>query len=154
MSASLSIKIGEVEIVCSGTEEFVKEQVPQLLAFADAQSKAAPVKTAKEKEEVSATANGTKLSASSIASKLGAASGPDLIMAACLRLARDGSNSFTRQQITDEMKSATSYFKASYVGNLTKYLGQLVKAGKLLEQAKDTFALPAKVRDEMEGKLA
>lgn len=167
MSASVLIKIGNVELQCTGSEEFLKEQMEHLLSFADAQSSKVPSDSSTDNGNSNAfnnssgasngavsPANGSPLSISSIAAKLGVASGPDLIMAACLRMGRGGQSTFKRSEITTEMRSATAYFKATYVGNLTRYLNTLVQGGKLLEQSKDVYAQPAGALEELESRVA
>src|ERR1700748_2710674 len=117
MSASVLIKIGNVELQCTGSEEFLKEQMEHLLTFADAQSSKVPSDSSTDNENSNAVnnngaasnsaisnANGSPLSVSSIAAKLGVASGPDLIMTACLRMGRGGQSTFKRSEITKEMR--------------------------------------------------
>jgi hypothetical protein len=155
MSASVLIKIGTIELQCSGSEDFLKEQISQLLSFAEAQSQKIPVPHPQNgQNKPPQDGDGIKLSTSSIAAKIGGSSGTELITAACLRIAHDGQETFKRSEILVEMKSATSYFKASYAKNLSNYLKTLVQGGKLLEQSKDVFALPADVQADLESKLA
>lgn len=95
------------------------------------------------------------LTTGSIAGKIGAKSGSDLLLAAAGHLAlvkkRD---TFSRQALHDEMKSATAYYKKNYSTNLSSYLKTALKDGPLSETAKDTFALTAAAREDLEKKLA
>jgi hypothetical protein len=91
---------------------------------------------------------------STIAAKMKASQGTDLILAAALRMMR-GQNmeSFSRDQLITEMRSATTYFKTTYISNLSKYIDTLVKSGKLMEVAKNTYALSAATMQELENQI-
>jgi hypothetical protein len=95
------------------------------------------------------------MSPGNIAAKLSCSKGPDLVLAATasLTLAKN-QEVFTRQQIMDEMKAASSYYKSSYGGNLTTLINSLIKAGKLLERTQGQYALSANSRGELESRLA
>jgi hypothetical protein len=161
VSSKLRIRIGEVEIEYEGAEEFLKQELPQLL------------KTAMELREPSAgsisggtgktgatgcSAGASKvasLTTESIAAKLGAKSGSDLLKAAAAHLALvKNEQAFSRQQLLSEMQGATSFYKKSYSTNLTKYIKTLQKDGFLSEIAKNSYALTAGARAELEKKLA
>lgn len=162
MSSKLRIRIGEVEIEYEGTEEFLTQDLPRLL------------KTAMELRQLSAgsisggtgktgatggSAGASKLASlttGSIAAKLGAKSGSDLLKAAAAHLALvKNEQAFSRQQLLSEMQDATSYYKKSYSPNLTKYIKTaLQKEGFLSEIAKNSYALTAGARADLEKKLA
>jgi hypothetical protein len=165
VSSKLRIRIGEVEIDYEGTEEFLKQELPQLLKTAMELHKASggsslggPGKTG---SHASSGASGgaskvASLTTGSIAAKLGAKSGSDLLAAAAAHLALvKNTEPFTRQQLLSEMQSATSYYKSSYSTNLTKYIKTaLQKDGPLSETAKNSYALTAAARADLEKKLA
>jgi hypothetical protein len=160
MEASFLLRLGQIELQCSGSEAFLSAQLPQFLTYIAQNRSAAetPTQGAGASSGTNQVSAGVKsvsaLSVSSVAAKLASKSGPDLIIAACLRLTRDGQKTFSRQQILDEMKAASSYYRTSYMSNLTKYLSTLIQGGKLLEQAKDQYALEATNLNELESKLA
>lgn len=164
MSSKLRIRIGEVEIDYEGTEEFLKEELPQLLKTAMELHRASggPSAGGTGKGKVGApggsagASNVPTLTTGSIAAKLGAMSGSDLLMAAAAHLALvKKTEPFTRKQLLTEMQSATSYYKSSYSTNLTKYIKTaLQKDGPLSETAKNAYALTAAARSELEKKLA
>ena len=114
LSSKLRIRIGEVEIDYEGTEEFLKQELPQLLKTAmelhkAAETTAGGVKTAK-KHHMPAGGGGEVLSLTtgSIAAKLSAKSGSDLLQAAAAHLALvSKKETFSRQQLLTEMQSAT-----------------------------------------------
>jgi len=162
VSSKLRIRIGDVEIDYEGTEEFLKLELPQLLKTAMELHKASGAVPA------SGTANGgasgssagkggvASFTTGSIAARLGAKSGSDLLTAAAAHLALvKRKEPFTRQQLLTEMQSATSYYKSSYSPNLTKYIKTaLQKGGPLSETAKNSYALTASARADLEKKLA
>lgn len=158
MSTKLRIRIGEVEIDYEGTEEFLKQELPALLNTAMELHNAAGSDTG---GKAGNSADGGKgrdavstLTADTIAARLKAKSGLMLLMAAAAYLTFGAKKSmFSRQELLAEMQNATSYYKKSYSSNLTKYLRRAVEEGKLQERAKNTYALSAEAKSELESKL-
>lgn len=157
LSSKLRIRIGDVEIDFEGTEEFLKQELPELLKTAMELHKAAgsPSKSG----SVAATSDGKSksqvpsLTTGSIAAKTKANSGPDLLLAAAAHLTFVAKKeTFSRQELLTEMQTASAYYKKSYSGNLSKYLKGAV-GDKLSETAMNSFALTASARTEMETKL-
>lgn len=158
MTSKIRIKLGAIEIEYEGSESFLKEELSDLLA--------AVAKLYKESGPPPETPNpppnlgsvGTPIAqgtTATIAAKLAVKSGPDLILAACARMTFvSGQTSFTRKQISDEMKGATGYYKKTYFNNLSGYLEQLVKDQKLVEPASGTFALSIPTRTALEKQIA
>jgi hypothetical protein len=162
LSSKLRIRIGEVEIDYEGTEEFLKQELPQLLKTAMELHKASGAALASNtgKGSASGTTAGAgavpSLTTGSIAAKLAAKSGSDLLIAAAAHLAFvKKTEPFTRQQLLSEMQSATSYYKSNYSPNLSSYIKTaLQKDGALSESAKNSYALTAATRADLEKKLA
>lgn len=139
MSSKLRIRIGEVEIDYEGTEEFLKQELPQLLKTAMELREASGGSVSAGGGKTGATGGSAgapkviSLTTGSIAAKLGAKSGSDLLKAAAAHLALDKKTEpFTRQQLLSEMQSATSYYKKSYSPNLTKYIKTALQKGRFL----------------------
>jgi hypothetical protein len=160
-SSKLRIRIGEVEIDYEGSEEFLKQELPQLLTTAMELHKAsgtAPQKSVEHPKALSQSngAPSLQLTTGSIAATISAKTGSDLLRAAAARLVLiAGKETFSRQELLSEMQSATAYYKASYSGNLSKTLKTaLQKGGPLSETAKNTYALTAAARSELELALA
>lgn len=157
METSFFIHSGKIEVKLEGSEDFVKGQIKDLLAFVAEHSGkigAADEDSEKPGEAAPGGTSNSKLSVNSIAAKLGGSKGTDLILAAALRLTRDGQTSFKRDTLLDEMKLATNYFKATYVKNLTSYLKTVMVNHKLLEQSSGVYALQADAMKELEQRLA
>jgi hypothetical protein len=65
-----------------------------------------------------------------------------------------GKDEFPRQDLLDEMRGASGYYRESYGKNFTNYLQRRLKAGELIESRKGFYALEAKRRHELEVQLA
>lgn len=88
------------------------------------------------------------------AEKFEVSSGPELVIAAAAKLmVTDRLNSFTRQQLLTEMKSASLYYRQSYVNNLGSYIKTLVKRKKLNAITDSKFSLSASVLTVVRNKL-
>ena len=160
-TSKIKIKLGAIEIEYEGSETFLKEELPQLLsAISDLYTKSRPALT-----EAEGAANSVQCrpagerprleaTTGSLAAKLSVKSGPDLVMAAAARLTFVlETNTFPRQKIIDEMKSASAYYKSTYLKNLTASLNNLVKDGKLNEPSQGNYALTATSLQDLEQRV-
>ena len=164
--SKIRIKMGFVEIEYEGSDDFLKEELPLLLdklyalvppGSAESQGGGA---ASGDGERVGASSRGTGDSngdigtASSIAADLGVKTGPDLVLAAAVRLTLGlGKASFTRKELLTEMQSATSYYNKNMSGNLSKMLIAMIKEKTIREVAKDTYSLSAEKKHDMEKKF-
>jgi hypothetical protein len=164
MTTRVRIRIGPIEVEYEGNEDFLRQELPNLISTVSSlyyqsglqltpSDQAAiptrPPAVGRPQVTVPTTTTAT------IAAKLNCKTGPDLITAAAAHLTFvKQKDRFTRQEIIDDMKTATSYFKASYVNNLSNYLARLIRDQKLIEVAKDTYALKAETKTELERELA
>ena len=99
--------------------------------------------------------SGLDLSTSTIAARLAAKNGSELAIAACAHLALVKHEiSFSRQQILDEMKMATTYYNTNMRGNLTRILEGLIKSKRLNQNATGVYALSATELSSLEARLA
>ena len=163
MSSSVRIKLGPVEFECTASEEFLKVELPVLITgmaqlykenFAGLQMPNNGAPPPAGTGVTTPTGNQLELTTNSIAAKLKVKTGSDLVLAAALRLTRTGTVPFTREGIIDQMRAAPAYFKQSYINNLSQCIKALLTAGKLLENAKDTYALSEATKTELEARLA
>jgi hypothetical protein len=167
MTSKIRIKLGTLEVDYEGPEEFLKQDLPSFLKnLAELQPILAPSPKSKAPgngeggDGSGSESNGSggeetsDLSVESIAAKLGANSGPDLILAAaaCLTFSKKQKN-YSRKDLLTEMKLATGYYKSSYSKNLSAYLKTLLADSKLNQGADSKYALPAPARDEILPKL-
>lgn len=159
MTSKIKIKMGAIEVEYEGSEQFLKEELPELLtAVSNLYKASAPLIEANHSATGSDSGSGksTKVvgTTSTLAAALGGGSGPDLAMSAASRLTFAlGKDKFSRKEILEEMKSASAYYKTSYSSNLTKIINGLVKDKKLMEPAKDTYSLSADSRKSLGAKL-
>lgn len=157
----IRIKLGGLEIEYEGNESFLKDHLPnlvELLASVSGPPDDGDDETDEEdllEDTVAKKDKKIDLSTSTIANRLNANSGKDLVIAACAHLNLvKGHDKFTRANILAEMKTATSYYKKTYNNNLSSTLQRLVKAGDLNEIGENTYALDAKKTKSLEATLS
>jgi hypothetical protein len=155
----LKLKTANVEIEYEGGEDFLRSELMGFITeVAEVHKENQPIGTTIQQTNTppaGVTSGGTiNLSVNSIAAKLTVTTGPDLVLAACadltLALNRD---TFSRKDILDSMKTASTYYKKSYSNNFSNYLDGLVRNDKVLQQANDVYALHTQTRSEMESRL-
>lgn len=164
-TSKIKIKLGAIEIEYEGSDDFLKEELPLLLStVSDLYAKSHVLPSTPELKDVEGdtvnviTNNSSKpkleATTGSIAAKLACKTGSDLVMAAAARLTLVlHSPTFSRQRIIDEMKTASAYYRATYVNNLSRSLNALVKEGKLNEPSRGNYALTVVSLREMEQRL-
>lgn len=155
----IKIAVRDVSVEYEGDEEFFKTSLPDILekiAKLSSQGRVTSL-SGKGQPKGSGGAVGEDIpshSTNTIAKLTNATTGPDLIMAAVAKIIIvDGNDVARRDQITKEMRAATSYYKKTYTNNLSKYLDTLTKGDSLRLAAVDTYGLPAKMREEIEAQL-
>jgi hypothetical protein len=131
-----------------GLVEMLNDITPQSGGAADEDSEVLPESSDPSKKKLEMTTN-------TIATKLNSKSGADLVLAACAHLNLvKGQDSFKRANVLGEMKLASNFYKQTFNNNLSKSLKSLVKNGKLLETAQDTYALDSKEKARLESVLS
>ena len=65
-----------------------------------------------------------------------------------------GKPTFSRQEIIDEIKTASAYYKKTYLSNLSQSINNLMKDGKLLEPSTGTYSLSATAQADLKARLA
>jgi hypothetical protein len=157
--ATIRIKLGTLEIEYEGEANFLKDDlvrtVKELLELqGQFPAITEPPITGNAQAPAKASGNGHDHSTSTIATLLKADSGPTLVVAAAAHLHFvKGMQKFTRKDITTAMREAPSYFKESYVANLTQSLKRLVTDDTLRDVGTDTYALSVKGIAATEAKL-
>lgn len=165
-TSKIKIKLGAIEIEYEGSESFLKEELPQLLgAVSELYQKSHATFGVLPKASNSVIENDAGVSVASsrkiktttgaLAARLQVKTSADLIVAAAAKLTfDDGLEVIPAARLLEEIKSAPSYYKASYGGNFFRSLGVLVKAGKLNEPTKNNYALTSKLVVELESRIA
>jgi len=129
--SKIKIKMGPIELEYEGSEGFLKEELPDLLAavsklYTDTGGRLTAASAPNPAAGLQAPAGNLQLTTGTIAGRLRCDSGSDLIRAAAARLHLGlGQASFTRQQVLEQMQQAPTYYKATYSNNLSKYLSAL-----------------------------
>ena len=155
---SNDIELTAMGVVLSAMEPLNGDERKRVLTWL-AQKLAVEVEPARFSQSLSqpnaaTSAGGLDLSTDTIATVLGAKSGPDLIIAAAANLHFvQGTQKFSRQQLTAEMRTAPAHFKDTFLNNLSKYLTGLTKSDRLRLVASDTYAISSKERQALEAKL-
>lgn len=102
-----------------------------------------------------ARAGALNYSTNTIAAHLDAKTGPELVISALAQLELvQGKSSSTRTDILAEMKSATTYYNQNMRSNMTKTLAGLTSGNRINQIGKDTYALSATERKQVEAKVA
>lgn len=143
MSAKLRIKAKGIEIEWEGEVEFLKAEVPDLIASIIEAIGSAAVDTEEQEESADqGTQRAIKFTTASAAAKLQPGSGPELFKIALAKLqVSDGIEPAPRGQIHNEMKAAPKFYKPAMRGNLNKMIDSLLAAGEINEPSKGVFAL-------------
>ena len=163
-TVKIRLKFGQAEIDYEGPIPFLKNDlsvlIEEMAGFCKDHSAAPPVEPSASpaKVKVEEASDGDQkfdLSVGTIASRTQAKTGPDLVLAACTYLTlTKKKNTFSRQEILDEMKNAQNHYKQAMLGNLSKHLGSLVKKKFLNQSSQGSYALTATKKAEMESLLA
>ena len=162
-NSRIKIKMGAIEVECEGSENFLKQELPEIIKSVSDLYKESHHNLPEEETVETTTEINSKPAfngplnvgtTGSVAAKLSTKSGSELLVAAAARLTfGEGKSTFTRAELLDEMKSATSYYKSSYSSNLTKYLSSAVKDGKFLETSKGVYAIQATLATTLKSRL-
>ncbi len=167
-SAKIRIKVGSMELEYEGDPSFLTGGIEALLTtMGELAGKVpeeappfelpTPVQVASGNGNGGASAGGGQFtfSTNTIAAHLDAKSGPELVVCAMAQIELvQGKASSTRTDILAEMKNATTYFKETMRNNLSGSLSRLVKDKRINQIAKDTYALSATERKQVEAKVA
>lgn len=159
MSCTLRIKYSDIEVEFTGEEAFAETHLKPLLdsitkVLQTVPAPAARKESAEKNNQSHSTSGKSAITTSTAATKLGAKSGTDLASAAAFVLHAGGKETFTRNELLQEMKGAKAYFQVNYRKNLGQSLGTLVKQGSFLDQGSDNYALSVTYRAELDKKLA
>jgi hypothetical protein len=158
MTTKFTIKLGVLEVGYEGDQEYSKADLLALLQELRTVQKELPTKKGSkgdDSDQGSESTDAGSLSASEIAQKLSVSSGPELVMAAAAKaIIVDKHDTVTRKTILAAMQSASSYYKASYSGNLGKILKRLVLDNQLNEINANTYSLNVDARKALVTKLA
>lgn len=166
--AKIRIKVGSMALEYEGDPSFLTGGIEALLVTMGDLAAKVPeevtpqIEAAVQPPPANVVSNGTAMvggqytfSTNTIAANLNAKSGSDLVICAMAHLELvQGKGSSTRAEILAEMKNAKQYYKQSMRGNLTNSISTLISAKRINEGAKDSYALTATERKQIEAKVA
>lgn len=155
MASKIRIRIGDTEIEYEGSDDFLRDELPGLLRTVTELHRAKPPAVGGGGASPPPAGTALGITTGTIAARLQVKTGSDLALAAAARLTFGLSkDTFSRQELLAEMKTATTYYQKNYSGNLTKALKTLIAKTKLKETGTNAFSLTATARTEMEDVLA
>jgi|GEM_PF-836218 len=167
MESKIRVKMGEVEVEYEGAQEFLKTELPSILdavfklyeargsTFAKVSAPPAPASNGSAERVNGERVNGErKGTTAAFAARLGAKTGPDLMLAAAGKLALvDSMDVFTREQLLAEMRTASTFYRESYRKNLTSYLTVMFRKD-LNEVSAGKYSLTQSTRESLEKTLS
>ncbi|NOJ50373.1 hypothetical protein [Bradyrhizobium archetypum] len=153
MSAKLRIKTKGIEIEWEGEVEFLKSEVPDLIAsIIQAIGGAGNDENA---DEVPTTSQTKTFTTASAAAKMQAGSGPELFKIALAKLQiSDGIEPASRDKIHDEMKNAARFYNPNMGKNLTQTIEGLLSRGEINEPSSGNYALSHAAYEKFVEKLS
>jgi len=153
--SKLSIKIGSVEFSGEGNQDWLASQLDKILDKVPELLKVRAIHPLSTTPPITPPGGGSlNLSMVSVAAKLKSNSGPDLAIAAAayLKIVK-GQPTFSREEISKNMKAATGYYKSSFGSNLTNTLVQLVKTDALTQSSENAYSLHVNKEANLNGIL-
>ena len=153
MTAKLRIKTKGIEIEWEGEVEFLKSEVPDLIASI-IQAIGSGIGETEEDASGSDSEIGKRapgqFTTAAAAAKLQARSGAELFKAALLKLqASDRVEPAARGRILDEMKLAPRAYKPSMSKNLSNIINGLLDQGEINEPSSGQFVLSHNAYDDL-----
>ncbi len=157
-SLKIRVKLGNSEVEYEGPESFVQKGLSDCVdAVIDRLSIQSATFCAQEsfrgsKERgIDPSSHLRKeFTTNQIAIAMGASTGPELVIAAAIRLGIClGKESFTRSEILDEMKTAGSVFRPTLSNNLGASLQSLIKSHRLNRTSDSAYALTAREHSQL-----
>ena len=151
----IKVAIGDVQIEYEGDQDFIETKITTLAEELIALRERLPV----QDREVVTSSNfsqiQSELSTNTIAQIFGAKTGTDLVLAAVARINIIRCQPVaSRQEILEEMREASTYFKETFASNLTAYLSTLVRTKRINLVSKSNYALAAGERNRIAQMLA
>lgn len=162
MSMKLKIKMGHIEFEYEGDAAYDNEAVKDLFSHIETLMVSAPPGAFSpppagngETSSGGETGDLAALGMNTVAARLDAKSGPDLVMcaAAYLQICQ-GKTTFKRKELLKAMQEATNYYNAVMNKNLSNILKALTSGKRLNSLAENKMSLAASEIGPMKAKLA
>lgn len=147
----VKIGIGAISVEYEGEQKFIENGLMALVERVIERAGHVPSVDKRVRAEVSTL----DMSTNTVAQMISVKTGSDLALAAIAKINLvKGQNTAARQDILDEMREASTFFKETYVSNLSAYLVTLVRSKRVNLVAKSTYALAAGERKRLSALLA
>ena len=159
MTAKLRIKAKGIEIEWEGEVDYLKNDLPDLIAAIVA---ALGINAGEDDEDNGAAdagepavfKPGRTFTTAALAAKLKPGSGSDLFKVALAKLQlSDKIEPATRAQIHREMQAAPKFYKPSMKNNLNNAIDTLLGQGAINEPSTGQYALTDAAQEEIQGKI-
>jgi hypothetical protein len=150
----IRVALGGIEIEYEGEQSFIEDSLLTLAErLISMNGGVTPLRSKFERTDT--PKSDLEASTNTIAQIIVAKTGTDLALAAVakINIVRN-IPAASRQEILEEMKQATTYYKDTYASNLSSYLNTLVRSRKVNLVSRATYALAAAERAKLEGVLA
>jgi hypothetical protein len=156
MTAKLRIKAKGIEIEWEGEVDYLKNDLPDLIAAIVSALGINPGDD-EEDDEVDSSAtlkSGIKTTTAALAAKLKPGTGAELFKLALAKLQlSDDIEPATRAQIHNEMKTASKFYRPNMKNNLNNMIDTLLGQGAINEPETGSYALTQATLEELQAKL-
>ena len=148
--------MGSIEFDYEGNSEFTENSIKNLFTHMESLSLAKGAVVGQPQATPHDDAiRLNKVHTATIAARMDAKNATDLAVAAAAHLQIiESKQVFTRQELLDDMKSASTYFKSTMVNNLTSTMKRLTTNGFFNQVTNTTYSLSEAKRSEMEILIA
>jgi len=157
MTAKLRIKAKGIEIEWEGEVDYLKNDLPDLIAAIVSALGIDPSDEADDDEAEASSASlnpGIKTTTAALAAKLKPGTGAELFKLALAKLQlSDNIEPATRAQIHNEMKTASKFYKPNMKNNLNNMIDTLLGQGALNEPVSGSYALTQSTLENLQDKL-
>lgn len=156
MTAKLRIKAKGIEIEWEGEVDYLKNDLPDLIAAIVAALGITPGEDDGEDDDDAATPLNPemKFTTAALAAKVQPKSAADLFKVALAKLQlSDKIEPASRAQVHNEMKNAAKFYNQNMGKNLSNIISTLMGAGEINEPSEGNFALTPRAQQEIQAKL-
>lgn len=167
MDTKISVKVGTIEVKYEGEASFLTQGLNDLLSNLSNIQAATPQLLPKlqlentnaiisdQKAEEPRSDNVEQMSTSNIAARLQSDSAKELVLCAMVNLQlMKNQKTQKRNDILNEMKTATGFYKATMTKNLTNTLLSLIKSKEINEISKNEYSLTSATVNKFKGLLS
>jgi hypothetical protein len=157
MTAKLRIKAKGIEIEWEGEVDYLKNDLPDLIAAIVSALGIDPSDDTGEEDADAGSASlkpGIKTTTAALSAKLKPGTGAELFKLALAKLQlSDNIEPATRAQIHNEMRTASKFYKPNMKNNLNNMIDTLLGQGAINEPTSGSYALTQSTLENLQTKL-